>query len=430
MPIDQLEQPATATDTVSNLPWYRQVNSNQWKAFIATFGGWVLDGFDFTILTFILIDIQKSFTVDRALAGALGTVTLIFRLGGGVIAGTMADRIGRKTPLVLSILWFSLFAFLSGFSTSYAMLFTLRALFGLGMGGEWAAGMPLVLEHWPAHLRGIASGLLQAGFYWGYVVAAAVFQFVYPLFNRWPDIGWRVMFWIAIVPALMVLWIRSGVPESPVWLEQRRKREVFGQRRLSMARIFQRDLIGTTLQTTLFMGGFMFAYYSITFWFPTLLREAGLSTFGYLLVLNIGAIVGSAIWGRISETRLGRRGTVTVVSLLALVVAPLFLGTSHTSLLWAGALLMGVTGNSISAVAPAYLSERFPTEARGVGPGFVYHAGVAVGSLAPYMVGGMQDAGIALARSMFICFAAAMLVIVASMWMAPETRGLRLAETR
>src|SRR4029453_1415654 len=165
------------------LPWYPQVTREQGKAFLAPFAGWVLDGFDATIITFVLIDIQQSFAVDKALAGALGTVTLFFRLIGGVAAGGGADRWGRKLPLMLSILWFSLFAFLSGFSTSYAMLFAFRALFGIGMGGEWAAGMPLFLEHWPRRLRGLASGLLLGGWYWGYVLAAAAFQFIYPLFS-------------------------------------------------------------------------------------------------------------------------------------------------------------------------------------------------------------------------------------------------------
>ena len=153
------------------VPWYRQVTRDQWRAFWAVFLGWVVDAFDFNILTFILIDIQKSFTVDRALAGLLGTVTLIMRLVGGAAAGTIADKWGRKLPLMLSVLWFSIFAFLSGFSTSYAMLFALRALFGIGMGGEWAAGMPLVLEHWPTRLRGLASGLLLGGWYWGYLLS-------------------------------------------------------------------------------------------------------------------------------------------------------------------------------------------------------------------------------------------------------------------
>src|SRR5256712_13029489 len=125
---------ATAERTSSSLPWYRQVTRDQWRAFWATFLGWVLDGFDFTILTFILVDIQRSFTVDRALAGALGTVTLFTRLIGGIAAGTAADRWGRRLPLVVSILWVSLFAFLSGLFTSYTMLFALPPLFGLRLG--------------------------------------------------------------------------------------------------------------------------------------------------------------------------------------------------------------------------------------------------------------------------------------------------------
>src|SRR5205085_8709504 len=134
-------------------------------------------------------DIQKSFTVVGALARAMATVTLVMRLIGGVAAGASADKFGRKLPLMLSILWFSLFAFLSGFSTSYAMLFGLRALFGIGMGGEWAAGMPLVFEHWPTKLRGMVSGLMLGGWYWGYLLAAVTFQFVYPHFSGTPDLG-------------------------------------------------------------------------------------------------------------------------------------------------------------------------------------------------------------------------------------------------
>src|SRR2546423_2212093 len=214
---------ATAERTSSALTWYRQATRDQWRAFWATFLGWVLDGFDFTILTFILVDIQRSFTVDRALAGALGTVTLFTRLIGGIAAGTAADRWGRRLPLMVSILWFSLFAFLSGFSASYTMLFALRALFGIGMGGMWAAGMPLVIEHTPANKRGMVSGLLLGGWYWGYLLAAAAFQFIYPLFNRTPDTAWRAMFWIAIVPGVLTLWLTSKVKESPVWLERQRK---------------------------------------------------------------------------------------------------------------------------------------------------------------------------------------------------------------
>ena len=135
-----------AGEMLLDTPWYRQISPAQWRAFWATFLGWVVDAFDFNILAFVLIDIQKSFTVDRALADALGTVTLATRVVGGIAAGTAADKVGRKLPLMVSILWFSVFAFISGFSRSYEMLFALRALFGIGMGGEWAAGTPLALS--------------------------------------------------------------------------------------------------------------------------------------------------------------------------------------------------------------------------------------------------------------------------------------------
>jgi len=178
--------------------------------------------------------------------------------------------------MMFSILWFSLFAFLSGFSTSYAMLFAFRALFGIGMGGEWSAGMPLALEHWPAHLRGIASGILQSGFFWGYMLSAFTFQYIYPMFSSNPDIAWRVMFWIAVIPALLVLWIRSSVEESSVWRERHRHRSAQTvKERASLARIFRRDMIAITFQTSLLMGAVIFSYHSLTFWYPTFLRQAG-----------------------------------------------------------------------------------------------------------------------------------------------------------
>ena len=133
-------------------------DTNRWRAFAAAFLGWMLDGYDFTILTLVLIEVQGEFGMTSAQAGALGTVTLLTRLIGGAIGGRAADRWGRKTPLMISIVWFSIFSLLSGLSTNYWMLFLFRALFGLGMGAEWAAGMPLVLEHWPERLRGANRG--------------------------------------------------------------------------------------------------------------------------------------------------------------------------------------------------------------------------------------------------------------------------------
>jgi SHS family lactate transporter-like MFS transporter len=310
--------------------WYRQVSRDQWRAFWAVFLGWVVDSFDFNILAFIVIDLQKSFTVDRALAGLLGTVTLVMRLVGGTLAGTAADKWGRKLPLIISVLWFSLFACLSGFSTSYAMLFAIRALFGLGMGGEWAAGMPLVLEHWPARLRGLASGLMLGGWYWGYLLSAAAFQFIYPLFSDTPDLAWRTMFWVCVIPALFTLWIRAKVPESPVWLERQRQLKASGglarEPKLSLVRLFQPDLLKTTIQTTAVIGSFMCIYYSLNFWYPTVLRDAGRTNLlPFLAAFNVGAILGTATWGRLSEGRLGRRGAFTATLILGPASLPFFL---------------------------------------------------------------------------------------------------------
>ena len=440
-PTATVEHPGTA----EGKPSLRQVTRDQWRAFWAVFLGWVVDSFDFNILAFIVIDIQRSFTVDRARAGALGTVTLVMRLAGGTIAGAAADRWGRKLPLMLSVIWFSLFAFLSGFSTSYAMLFALRALFGLGMGGEWAAGMPLVLEHWPTRLRGLASGLMLGGWYWGYLLAAAAFHFVYPLFNDNPDMGWRIMFWICLIPALFTFWIRARVPESPVWLEQQRRRteaRAAGpaepmtplthilMKRLRHAirtpRIFQRDLIGTTVQTTLVIGAFMCIYYSVNFWYPTVLRESGRDTLPYLAAFNVGAIVGTAFWGRLSEGALGRRGTATVTVLLGLASLPFYLHGGSSTTLWIGALMMGALGMGIWGMAPAYTNERFPTEVRGVGAGFCYHAAAAIGAMMPYVIGALNDNGFRLVDAMS---AAMVLSAVFAMviWLGPETRGKALA---
>jgi SHS family lactate transporter-like MFS transporter len=411
----------------------RDVTPEQWRAFWAVFLGWIVDSFDFNIAAFILIDIKHSFTVTDAAAGALGTVTLLMRLIGGSIAGTAADKWGRKLPLTLTVLWFSLFAFLCGFSSSYAMLFGLRALFGLGMGGEWAAGMPLVFEHWPTRLRGFVSGLMLGGWYWGYLLAAFVFHYVYPYFNSTPDFAWRVMFWAAIIPALFTLWIRARVTESPVWLErQRRKREAalagrpFADAQVSLARIFQRDLIGTTLQTTLVIGSFMCIYYSVNYWYPTLLREAGRDPLGYLVAFNVGAIAGTLTWGSLSQTRLGRRGATTITVLVGIASLPFYLHFTTTTSMVLGALMMGFFGMGVWGMAPAYTVERFPSEVRGAGPGFCYHAGAAIGAMMPWLLGALKDHGTDLPTGMMAAMAASGVCALIAIWSGPETRGRAL----
>src|SRR5436309_1015045 len=267
----------------SSRSWYRDVTPAQWKAFLGAYLAWVLDGFDFTIITFLLVDIRHSFTVDAALAGLLGTITLIFRVAVGIGAGTAADRWGRKGPLMFSIVWYSLFSFLGGFSTSYRMLFAIRALFGIGMGGVWAAGMPLTLEHWPAHLRGTASGMMQSGYSMGFLLSSLVFQFVYPVVNSSTGLGWRMLLWLGFLPAFLVFFIMKGVKESPVCLERQRHLEARSEKdTLSLMRLFRGDLIATTLHTSILMGAFLFMYHSITYWYPTLLGQMHRPTLPYM----------------------------------------------------------------------------------------------------------------------------------------------------
>jgi SHS family lactate transporter-like MFS transporter len=289
--------------------------------------------------------------------------------------------------------------------------------------------MPLVLEHWPARLRGLASGLMLGGWYWGYLLAAAAFQFIYPYFSDTPDLAWRVMFWVCIVPALFTLWIRARVPESPVWLERQRRLKESGaavfEPKLSLVRIFQRDLLRTTIQTTLVIGSFMCIYYSLNFWYPTVLRDAGRTTvLPFLAAFNIGAILGTATWGRLSEGWLGRRGAFTATLILGPASLPLFLYGGSTLTLILGALTMGFFGMGVWGMAPAYTVERFPPEVRGVGPGFCYHAGSAIGGAPmPYILGAVQDHGISAVNGMSVAMITSAVLAAIAVWSGPETRG-------
>jgi MFS transporter, SHS family, lactate transporter len=406
------------------MSWHRELTADQRKAFLAAYLGWVLDGFDFYILTFLLTDIQQAFSVTNALLGGLGTVTLVFRVAGGIGAGVAADRWGRKPPLMFSILWYSLMACLSGFSTSYRMLFALRALFGIGMGGVWAAGVPLVLEHWPAHLRGTASGLLQGGYSIGIILSAVVYQILYPVVSRRPDLGWRVLLWIGVLPALLVFWIMTQVPESPVWLErQKRLRERHERDTFSLARLFTRELLPATVQTSLLMGAFLFSNQSITFWYARFLASIHEPPLPFLLALNAGGIAGAALWGRLSETRLGRRGALTLAMSIGIAATPLYLFAATGIGLWIGALIVGVFAAGCLGIMPGYLSERFPTSARAAGAGFAYHVGAGLGAFTPLLVGALQDRGLPLQTVMGVSIVVSGLLVILFAWLGPETRG-------
>jgi SHS family lactate transporter-like MFS transporter len=406
-------------------PWYREVTRQQWKTFLTTFAAWTLDAFDFTIITFVLTDIRRSFEVNLALAGALATVTLMFRMVGGIGAGMYADRYGRKGPILFSIAWYTTFAFLSGLSTSYVMLFAFRGLFGIGMGGMWAAGMPLALEQWPAKHRGIASGILQGGYSTGFLLSSLVYQLGYPLINDDPDRAWRIMLWAGVLPAIAIFFLMSRVSESPLWQEQQRLRAGKPQR-LSLARLFDRDLRWVTIHTSFLMGAFVWMYQSTTIWYPTLLGNLKQAPLAFLLLLNAGGAIGSIAFGALSEKWGGRRGAATVGMVAGVLSAPVYLFSETSGGLLLGAWLIGFCASGAWGIVPGYLSERFPTEARGVGTGFSYHVGVGIGAFAPYLIGVLTDAGTALQTAMFWCVIGGGLSVITLLWLGPETRGREL----
>jgi MFS transporter, SHS family, lactate transporter len=409
------------------MSWYREVTTDQWRAFWAAYLGWLLDGFDFTIMTFLLVDIQRSFGVNNTLAGALLTASALFRVVGGAGAGSAADRWGRKAPLMVSILWYSVFTFLSGFSTTYTVLIACRALFGIGMGGVWAAGMPLALEHWPAHLRGLASGMLQSGYAMGYILSALVYQYVYPMVSARADFGWRVMLWIGILPAFLVIWIMWRVKESPIWLERqlavsrdpRSASSTFG-------RLFAPDLLPVTLQAMLLMAGLLFMYNSMTYWYPTLLGELNRRPLPFAVAFNLGGTTGTIAIGRLSETALGRRGAAGLATVIGIASIPLYLFASNTAVLLIGAFLIGFFGSGNFGVIPGYLSERFPTAVRATGAGFTYQAGAAIAAAAPTLIGALRDGGMARATAMSLGIAGAGMVVLLLLSLGPETRGREL----
>jgi SHS family lactate transporter-like MFS transporter len=295
---------------------------------------------------------------------------------------------------MISILWFSVFSLLSGFATSYWNLLLFRALFGLGMGAEWAAGMPLVLEHWPERSRGAVSGFVQGAFSWGFILAAGVVQLASPhiLEDPW---GWRMMLWSGVLPALLVFWVRRSVPESPVWL----------------ARSTAASDLATTsarrgtlpLWPILLLGSMMFAYQSLSFWYGTLVRAEGQSPLLHVAALNLGGILGAAAWGVVAGTRLGATGAIALGGLTTLVSLPFFGMASQQLSLLSGVFVLGFAVGGVIGVAPLYIANRFPPEQRGWGGGVVYHSAAALGAAAPFLIGALVDAGWELRYSMSLC---------------------------
>ncbi|MEZ2127268.1 MULTISPECIES: MFS transporter [unclassified Sinorhizobium] len=350
---------------MSALDSLRSLTPQQRHTVIASYLGWTLDAFDFFILVFVLKYIAEEFHTDVPTVSTAIFLTLAMRALGALVFGLAADRYGRRVTLMANVLLYSLFEFLTGFSTGLSMFLVLRALYGIAMGGEWGVGASLTMETVPEESRGIVSGILQAGYPSGYLIASIVFFLLFPI------IGWRGMFFFGALPALLVLYIRSNVQESPVFL----KRQAEGGRPFLAV---LRENIPLFIWAVLLMTAFNFFSHGTQDIYPTFLetqRNYSSYTVGAIaIVYNIGAIVGGLAFGALSQ-RIGRRRAIVIASVLAIPVAPLWAYAPGPVLLAIGAFLMQFFVQGAWGIIPVHLNELSPDEVRGTFPGFAYQLG-------------------------------------------------------
>ena len=354
-------------------PWWKEPTRGQWFAFGAAWFGWVLDAFDFTIFILAMPRIGKDLgttIIGTTLSLAL---TLMARLAGGYLAGAAADRWGRKLPLMLSIIWFALCDGAVAFAPSFTWVIVLRTLFGFGMGAEWASGTALAMESWPERSRGIASGVLQGSWAVGFFLASFVYGLVMPVW------GWRALFIIAAVPALLVLPIRIFVPESDAW------EKAHGKLKEAAHAVVEKVSFRTIAWGSGAMALGFGAYYALVGVYPTMLiqelklTDVGVARLGMLT--NLGMLIGSVIFGTIA----GRRGAAIAIAtpaLLALPFLPLYVGL-WPSMLGVGAFAAGVVGLGFVGVTPLLLTNLFPAASRARHIGLVYHVGSAFAAFVP-----------------------------------------------
>ena len=358
----------------------REERANQRNAVLAGFLGWTLDAFDFFILTLVIDDIAKSFgeTTPR-IAFAL-TATLAMRPIGAIVFGVMADRLGRRLPLMLNVVFYAVISVLSGLAPNYQVFLLLRMLFGVGMGGEWGVGASLALESASPRLRGLLSGLLQEGYALGNLLAAIAFRLVYPYFNAmYPGNGWRLMFFLGGLPALLSLFIRARVKESAAWHEHRTDWSTY---RRSLPAFWKRFAYLVILMT---MMNFM--SHGTQDMYPKLLGSLHYTkdrVAELVMLSGLGAIVGGLTFGYYSD-RTGRKRAMLVAIVCGLVVVPFWIGGASALSIIAGAFLMQFFVQGAWGVIPAHINELSPNHLRGFFPGFAYQLGVMFAASIPYV---------------------------------------------
>lgn len=350
---------------MSALQSLRALTPQRRNTVIASYLGWTLDAFDFFILVFVLKYIAEEFHTDVPTVSVAIFLTLAMRPLGALLFGLASDKYGRRITLMVNVLFYSLFEFLTGFSTGLTMFIVLRALYGIAMGGEWGVGASLVMETVPEESRGIVSGILQAGYPSGYLLASIAFFLLFPV------IGWRGLFFVGALPALLVFYIRRNVEESPAFLmRQEQGRRPF----LSVLR----ENVPLFVWAVLLMTAFNFFSHGTQDIYPTFLetqRNYDSHTTGAIaIVYNIGAICGGLFFGALSQ-QIGRRKAIVIASLIAVPVAPLWVYAPGPVLLAAGAFLMQFFVQGAWGIVPVHLNELSPDEVRGTFPGFAYQLG-------------------------------------------------------
>ncbi len=418
-------QPAVAAPS-NQRPWIFDLTPRERSTLIATFGGWALDGMDVMVYSFVIPTLIAAWHISKGQAGLLGTAALLISALGGWLAGLLADRFGRTRILQITILWFAFFSFLCGFTNSFWQLLMTRGLQGLGFGGEWAVGSVLMGEAIRAQHRGKAVGTVQGGWAVGWGFAAICYTL---LFSTLPAAtAWRTMFWIGILPALLVFYIRRNVPEPEVFNRTRAREAALGEGS-HFLEIFSPALLKITFLTALLATGVQGGYYAITTWLPTFLKTArGLSvlnTGGYLFVVIVGSFVGYMISAWLAD-RLGRKRTLILFAACSFVTvtAYTYLPISNAVMLVLGFPLGFFASGSFSPVG-AFFTELFPSRLRGSGQGFSYNFGRGIGALFPTLVGYLS-ARITLGYAISAFAASAYLVMILAVLLLPETRGKEL----
>jgi SHS family lactate transporter-like MFS transporter len=399
----------------------RTLNREQRSAFTASFLGWTLDAFDFFLLVFVIADISKEFSTQIADVTIAITLTLAMRPVGALIFGLLAERFGRRPVLMFDILFYSAMELATAFSTSIEMLLVLRALFGIGMGGEWGLGASLALESVPPKARGAVSGILQQGYATGYLLAAVLYWTLYD------TLGWRGMFVVGVLPSFLVLYLRMRVKESPAWEAHQATRENFFK---SLGDSL-RGRWGLFIYVVVLMACFNSLSHGSQDLFPTLLRvqhHFDPRTVGALSVIaNLGAIAGGALFGAWSE-KIGRKRAIIIAALLVLPVVWIYAVAREPVWIAAGAFVVQFLVQGAWGMVPVHLNELSPEGTRGAFPGFTYQLGNLLASnnqnfQARFAAGHGNNFGLAIAA----VTAGAALLLALVTWRGPERKGVRFA---